>query len=141
VAGIIGIPGRLQSVQAAAFARNPRPTSSECANWLSEFGGSAWDFDPHTGQYYCHTFLRAQPDLNWWNPDVCAAMYDVMRFWLARGVDGFRVDVIWHLIKDREFRDNPANPAFRLGHPPHQSLVPLYTTDRPEVHDVIRQMR
>jgi alpha-glucosidase len=56
-------------------------------------------------------------------------------------VDGFRVDVIWHLIKDKEFRDNPLNPAFRAGQPPHQSLVPLYTSDRPEVHDVIRQMR
>ena len=110
-------------------------------NWLSEFGGSVWEFDTHTGQYYCHTFLSAQPDLNWWNPDVRTAMYEVMRFWLARGVDGFRVDVIWHLIKDREFRDNPSNPAFRPGQPPHQSLVPLYTTDRPEVHDIIRQMR
>jgi alpha-glucosidase len=110
-------------------------------NWQSEFGGSAWELDPHTGQYYCHTFLSAQPDLNWWNLDLRAAMYDVMRFWLERGVDGFRVDVIWHLIKDKEFRDNPPNPAFQPGQPPHQSLVPLYTTDRPEVHDVIRQMR
>ena len=121
--------------------RDPARDGGPPNNWLSEFGGRAWEFDPQTSQYYCHTFLSAQPDLNWWNPDLRAAMYDVIRFWLARGVDGFRVDVIWHLIKDREFRDNPANPAFRRGQPPHQSLVPLYTTDRPEVHDVIRQMR
>jgi alpha-glucosidase len=121
--------------------RDPAKDGGPPNNWLSEFGGSAWEFDAHTGQYYCHTFLGAQPDLNWWNPDLRAAMYDVMRFWLARGVDGFRVDVIWHLIKDKEFRDNPPNPEFGPGQPPHQSLVPLYTTDRPEVHDVIRQMR
>jgi alpha-glucosidase len=119
------------------------PTANGCPpnNWLSEFGGSAWELHSTTGQYYCHTFLSAQPDLNWRNPDVRAAMYDVMRFWLARGVDGFRVDVIWHLIKDSQFRNNPKNPRFRPGQPPHHALVPLYTADRPEVHDVIREMR
>ena len=121
--------------------RDPAKDGGPPNNWLSEFGGSAWEFDPRTGQYYCHTFLSAQPDLNWWNPELRAVMYEVMRFWLARGVDGFRVDVIWHLIKDREFRDNPHNPAYQAGQPPHESLVPLYTTDRPEVHDIIRQMR
>jgi alpha-glucosidase len=64
-----------------------------------------------------------------------------MRFWLARGVDGFRIDVIWHLIKDDQFRDNPPNPEFKPGDPPYRSLVPLYTVDRPEVHDVIAEMR
>jgi alpha-glucosidase len=64
-----------------------------------------------------------------------------MRFWFRRGVDGFRVDVIWHLIKDDAFRDNPPNPNFRPDEPPHHSLIPLYTTDRPEVHDVIAEMR
>jgi alpha-glucosidase len=68
-------------------------------------------------------------------------MYEVIRFWFRRGVDGFRVDVLWHLIKDDEFRDNPPNPAFRAGDPPHHRLVPLYTADRPEVHDVIAEMR
>jgi len=85
--------------------------------------------------------LAAQPDLNWRNRDVRAAMYDVIRFWLKRGVNGFRVDVIWHLIKDDRFRDNPKNAKFGPGQPPHQSLVPLYTADRPEVHDVIAEMR
>lgn len=110
-------------------------------NWLSEFGGSAWQFDAATGQYYYHAFLSAQPDLNWRNADVRAAMHEVMRFWLRRGVDGFRVDVIWHLIKDDQFRDNPPNPEFCDGAPPHRHLLPLYSADRPEVHDVIRGLR
>jgi len=63
-------------------------------NWLSEFGGRAWEYDAATAQYYYHAFLAAQPDLNWRNAELRAAMYDVMRFWLRRGVDGFRVDVI-----------------------------------------------
>jgi alpha-glucosidase len=65
----------------------------------------------------------------------------VLRFWLDRGVDGFRVDVLWHVIKDDEFRDNPPNPAWREGTDPFQALVPVHTTDRPEVHEVIRRMR
>jgi alpha-glucosidase len=121
--------------------RDPAPDGGPPNNWLSEFGGSAWEYDKQTGQYYYHAFLAAQPDLNWRNPQVRAAMYDVMRFWLRRGVDGFRVDVIWHLIKDDQFRDNPVNPAFRPGDPPQHAVVPLYTADRPEVQDVIREMR
>jgi alpha-glucosidase len=110
-------------------------------NWLSDFGGSAWQFDETTGQYYYHAFLAAQPDLNWRNPEVRRAMYDVMRFWLRRGVDGFRVDVIWHLVKDAYLRDNPPNPEWREGRPPHERVIPLYTTDLPETHDVIAEMR
>jgi alpha-glucosidase len=110
-------------------------------NWLSEFGGPAWAFDAQSGQYYYHAFLKAQPDLNWRNEEVRAAMHDIMRFWLRRGVDGFRVDVIWHLIKDDAFRDNPPDPDFRDGQMPYRRLLPIYSTDRPEVHDVIRGMR
>jgi alpha-glucosidase len=110
-------------------------------NWLSEFGGSAWTHDETTGQYYYHAFLAAQPDLNWRNPQVRRAIYDVMRFWLRRGVDGFRVDVIWHLIKDAEFRDNPPNPHFHESRPPHEKILTQYSTDQPEVHDVIAEMR
>jgi alpha-glucosidase len=121
--------------------RDPAPDGGPPNNWLSEFGGSAWQFDAPTGQYYYHAFLAAQPDLNWRNEKVRTAIHDVMRFWLRRGVDGFRVDVIWHLIKDAEFRDNPPNPAFAPGRPPHEQLLPLYTTDRPEVHDVIAGLR
>jgi alpha-glucosidase len=68
-------------------------------------------------------------------------MHEVMRFWLKQGADGFRADVIWHLIKDEAFRDNPPNPDFRSGDPVYRSLLPVYSTDRPEVHDVIRGLR
>jgi alpha-glucosidase len=110
-------------------------------NWLSEFGGSAWAYDAATGQYYYHAFLAQQPDLNWRNPQVREAIFEVMRFWLRKGVDGFRVDVIWHLIKDAEFRDNPPNPNFLEGRPPHERILTQYSTDQPEVHEVIAQMR
>jgi alpha-glucosidase len=110
-------------------------------NWLSEFGGSAWQYDEATGQYYYHAFLSQQPDLNWRNPEVREAIYDVMRFWLRRGVDGFRVDVIWHLIKDGEFRENPSNPHFVEGRPPNEKFLTQYSTDQPEVHEVIAEMR
>lgn len=110
-------------------------------NWLSEFGGSSWEFDKQTGQYYYHAFLRSQPDLNWRNREVREAIHDVMRFWLRRGVDGFRVDVMWHLIKDELLRDNPPNPDYGPGQQPYQQLIPLYSTDRPEVHDVIAELR
>jgi alpha-glucosidase len=121
--------------------RDPAPNGGPPNNWLSDFGGSAWQLDPPTGQYYYHAFLTAQPDLNWRNPAVRRAMHDVMRFWLRRGVDGFRVDVIWHLLKDDQFRDNPENPHFREGEPPHQRLIPLYTADLPDVHEVVAEMR
>jgi hypothetical protein len=109
---------------------------------LSQFGGSAWQWDSVTGQYYYHAFLPAQPDLNWRNPEVRAAMHEVLRFWLRRGVDGFRVDVLWHLIKDDQWRNNPPNPGYRAGQePPHRSQIPLYTADRPEVQPVVTEMR
>jgi alpha-glucosidase len=121
--------------------RDPAPGGGPPNNWMSEFGGSAWQLDAGTGQYFYHAFLDRQPDLNWRNPQVRHAMHDVMRFWLARGVDGFRVDVIWLLIKDDQFRDNPRNPGFGPGRPPHERLLPLYTADRPEVHEVIAELR
>ena len=121
--------------------RDGRPEGGPPNNWLSEFGGSAWQYDEATGQYYYHAFLAQQPDLNWRNPEVRAAIYDVMRFWLRKGVDGFRVDVIWHLIKDEGFRDNPPNPHFVEGRPPHEQILTQYSTDQPEVHGVIAEMR
>jgi alpha-glucosidase len=121
--------------------RDPVGNSGPPNNWLSNFGGPAWEFDSTTGQYYYHAFLKEQPDLNWRNPAVVAAMHDAMRFWLARGVDGFRVDVIWHLIKDDHFRDNPINPGWREGQDPFHRVVHVYTADRPEIHDVIAGMR
>src|SRR5215831_7909401 len=121
--------------------RDPASHGGPPNNWLSEFGGSAWELDRSTGQYYYHAYLAQQPDLNWRNRDVRQAIYDVIRFWLRRGVDGFRVDVLWHLIKDDRFRDNPQNPGFTPGRPPHEAFVPLYTTDRPEMQDVLAEMR
>src|ERR1700738_650417 len=84
-------------------------------NWTSMFGGSAWQFEPQTGQYYLHMFDVKQPDLNWRNPQVRQAMYDVLRFWLERGVDGFRVDVLSMLLKDDQFRDNVMNLLWKPG--------------------------
>lgn len=121
--------------------RDGKPDGGPPNNWLSEFGGSAWDYDKATGQYYYHGFLAQQPDLNWRNPAVRAAIYDVMRFWLRQGVDGFRVDVLWHLIKDAAFRDNPPNPGYIEGRPPHERILPRYSTDQPEVQDVVAEMR
>lgn len=121
--------------------RDPAADGGPPNNWLSHFGGSAWEFDASSGQYYLHSFLREQPDLNWRNPAVRAAMYDVLRFWLERGVDGFRVDVLWLLVKDDAFRDNPIDPRYRAGQASHGSLLPLYTADRPEVHAIIVEMR
>jgi alpha-glucosidase len=121
--------------------RDPAPDGGPPNNWLSNFGGSAWELDAATGQYYCHTFLKEQPDLNWRHPPVRAAMLDVLRFWLRRGVDGFRVDVIYHLLKDAQFRDNPPNPAFRESEESSHRLVPLYTADLPEVQEIVERMR
>ncbi|MDF2460565.1 MAG: malL, partial [Nitrospira sp.] len=121
--------------------KEPAPDGGPPNNWLSNFGGSAWTLDPGTGEYYYHAYLKEQPDLNWRNPDVQAAIHTVMRFWLDRGVDGFRVDVIWHLIKDAEYRHNPPNPEYRPGDWPYRQLLATYTTDRPEIHDIIGGMR
>jgi len=120
---------------------DPAPDAGPPNNWLSQFGGSAWEFDQGTGQYYYHAFLREQPDLNWRNADVRRAIHDVMRFWLARGVDGFRVDVIWMLLKDEHWRDNPVNPDWTPLQPPGERLIPLHTADLPDVHEIIGGLR
>ena len=121
--------------------RDPAPDGGPPNNWLSNFGGSAWEWDALSRQYYYHSFLKEQPDLNWRNPEVVAAMHEVLRFWLRKGVAGFRIDVLWMLIKDDEWRDNPPNPAYRPGMPLFQSQLPLYTTDRPEMRDIVAGLR
>jgi alpha-glucosidase len=110
-------------------------------NWMSNFGGSGWEWDEPTGQFYYHSFLKEQPDLNWRNPAVRAAMYDVLRFWLDKGVDGFRVDVMWLMIKDDQYRDNPPNPQYEPGQSSDHSFLPVYNANRPEVHAVVAEMR
>ena len=121
--------------------RDPAPDGGPPNNWLSNFGGMGWTLSEGTGQYYYHSFLPQQPDLNWRNPEVVASMHDALRFWLKRGVDGFRVDVMWMMIKDDQFRDNPPDPDYRPGGSSHDRLLPLYTADRPEVHEVVAGLR
>ncbi len=119
---------------------NPAPDGGPPNNWLSFFGGSAWAYDEATQQYYLHQFVKEQPELNYRNPAVLEAMLDVMRFWLDRGVDGFRVDVIWLMLKDERLRDNPPNPDWRGGSQ-HNRQLHVYTEDVPGIHDIVRAMR
>jgi alpha-glucosidase len=121
--------------------RDASPGGGPPNNWVSHFGGRAWEWDEGSGQYYYHAYLKEQPDLNWRNREVRAAMHDVFRFWMELGVDGFRVDVIWHLMKDAEFRDNPPNPDHRPGQPEIDRLLPVHSADQQEVHEVIEEMR
>jgi len=110
-------------------------------NWISDFGGPAWEWDEKTGQYYYHAMLREQPDLNWRNPGLKAAMLDAMRFWFDRGVDGFRVDILWHMIKAADFRDNPPNPDWKPGMADMHKLLQLHSTDQPEIFGIAAEMR
>jgi alpha-glucosidase len=120
--------------------REPAPDGGPPNNWLSYFGGPAWTLDAKTGQYYLHQFVKQQPELNYRNPEVVAALLKTMRFWLDKGVDGFRVDVIWLLMKDLLFRDEPPNPDWN-GVNPFDKLLHIYTANLPEVHNLIYQMR
>ncbi|WP_425146272.1 alpha-amylase family glycosyl hydrolase [Deinococcus sp.] len=121
--------------------RDPSPEGGVPNNWKSFFGGDAWTLDPSTGQYYLHQFVSGQPELNWANPEVRREMAETLRFWMRRGVDGFRVDVFWLLGKDPEFRDEPRNAEWRPGQPIHNSLEHIYTQDLPVTHEYIRELR
>ena len=121
--------------------RDAAPDGGPPNNWRSNFGGAAWTWDNATGQYFYHAFLKEQPDLNWRNGEVRQAMLDVLRFWLNRGVDGFRVDVMHHLAKDTQYRDNPPNPDFRPGMSPYRELLTTHSVDLPEVHEIVALMR
>ncbi|MFL5335869.1 MAG: alpha-amylase family glycosyl hydrolase, partial [Geminicoccaceae bacterium] len=122
--------------------RDPAPDGGPPNNWVSMAGGGAWQYDDATGQYYLHSFLKEQPDLNWRNPAVREAMHDVLRFWLERGVDGFRVDVLWYLAKDPEFRDEPLNPDYREGvDPPFKRLLMQNSCDHPDMIGLAAEMR
>ena len=120
---------------------DPGPDGEPPNNWQSSFGGSAWTLHEPTGQMYLHNFLPEQPDLNWWNEEVREAFDDILRFWFARGVAGFRIDVCHAIVKDRELRDDPhARPE---DHPlvRERGLREAYSKNRPEVHDVLRRWR
>ena len=121
--------------------RNPAPGGGPPNNWISDMGGPAWEWDETTGQYYYHAFLKEQPDLNWRNPEVRAAMMAALRFWLDRGVDGFRIDVLWHLVKHAAFPDNPANPGWTPAMGEMHRMLQLHSTDQPEVHEIAAEMR
>ncbi|MGH3089638.1 MAG: alpha-amylase family glycosyl hydrolase [Rubrobacteraceae bacterium] len=123
--------------------RDAKEDGSPPNNWLSEFGGSAWAWDETTGQYYFRAYHEKQPDLNWRKPEVREAMMDVLRFWMDRGVDGFRVDAVNHLVEDGDFRDNPPNPEWREGAARHEfhRHIPARTMNLPETHEEISRMR
>jgi len=109
-------------------------------NWVSGFGGSAWEWVPAVHQFYYHEFYKQQPDLNWRNPAVEKAMFGSMQFWLDRGVAGFRLDAIPNLFEDPQLRDNPVlGPGTNAQGDP--KLGDTYTNNLPEVHGVIRRMR
>jgi alpha-glucosidase len=122
---------------------DPGPGGGPPSNWEAAFGGSTWESDPATEQYYLHSFYPEQPDLDWRNPAVAEAMAEVMRFWFRRGVDGFRVDAIFAAIKDDRFRDNPPDrrPHAIPGLGGEAGQDPLWSLNRPEVHEVIRHLR
>jgi len=124
--------------------RDAKTDGSLPNNWGSAFGGPAWEWDELTGQYYLHSFLKEQSDLNWRNPEVKNAMLAVLRFWLERGVDGFRMDVVGMLLKDPALHDNPimeenadsTSPTNLYYHQLH-----LHDQDMDEVHAIIREIR
>jgi alpha-glucosidase len=121
--------------------RDPAPDGGPPNNWTSDMGGSSWEYDAATGQYYLHAFLKEQPDLNWRNPEVRAAMTDVLRFWLDRGVDGFRIDVLWHIVKAEGLPDNPLNPDYRPGLGEKLKVLQRHSADQPEVHAIAAEFR
>lgn len=112
--------------------KDPKEDGSEPNNWGSNFGGSAWTYDNNRKQYYLHYYGRQQPDLNWENPEVRQAIYDVMRYWKAHGVDGWRMDVITSISKNQDFPNNP--------NPHHLKYVVGNQNDGPRMHEFIHEM-
>ncbi|MBN1218185.1 MAG: DUF3459 domain-containing protein [Anaerolineae bacterium] len=116
----------------------PGASSKPPNNWQAAFGGRAWEWDAHTEQFYLHTFLKEQPDVNWRNFELQQAMWDVIHFWLDLGVDGFRLDVVNWFIKDRHFRDSPCR---RWGLRPYDWQQHLYDRNQPETLEIMKQIR
>jgi len=112
-------------------------------NWRTAFGGPAWSQDPASGRWYLHSFYPEQPDLDWRNPAVAEAMGDVLRFWLERGIDGFRLDAIDRLLKDPQLRDDPAatGPPELPGDPDHVSLHHVHSRNAPDIGSAIAALR
>ncbi len=120
---------------------DPGPDGGPPNNWVSVFGGPAWTFHEPTGQYYLHNFLDGQPDLNWWNDDVCDQFDRILRYWFDLGAAGFRIDVAHMVIKDRELRDNPPAGEGASLMDQMRGQVQEFNSCRPEVHDVHRRWR
>ncbi len=122
-----------------------KPGGTPPNNWVSHFGGSAWEWDAATGQYYLHSFDKRQPDLNWRNPEVQAAMFDVLRFWLEHEVDGFRIDAAHMIMKDPQLRDNPVNLSRARAMPKpmgdYDAQLHIYDTGHPDAHGIYRVVR
>ncbi len=107
-------------------------------NWLSIFGGSAWSYDEVTDQWYLHRYLSNQPDLNWRNPEVKKDIFNVIDFWLAKGVDGFRGDAMDNVYEDPKFANEKSNPDFRVNlDDPYNALIHSKTTNLPETEKLI----
>lgn len=125
--------------------RDPKADGTLPNNWVSLFGGPAWELQPSTGQYYLHTFLASQPELNWRNPEVERAMLDGLRFWMDRGVDGFRIDVASRIMKDPLYRDNPPaevmDPASYKFNPEWAATEHIHDSAHPDVHAAFRKIR
>ena len=124
---------------------DPKTDGSPPNNWLGSWGGSAWEWDDTTHQYYLHSYHKAMPDLNWRNPIVKKAMFDVVRFWLDRGVDGLRIDSAQRIVKDPRMRDNPPNPHPRVtAYKPlgaYDSQLHLYDKGHSDIHTIYRELR
>jgi len=116
---------------------DPKPNGDPPNNWQAIFGGSAWEYDPDLDQYYYHMFYKEQPDVNWRNPEVRAAMLDVFRFWLKKGVDGFRLDVFNAYFKDPDFKDNP--PKFGIRAFDRQKHI--NDISQPEMYPLLNEIR
>jgi len=124
------------------FWKDPAPGGGPPTNWVDRFGGnSAWAWHEATEQYYLHTYLPEQPDLNWGHPGVQDAMLSVLRFWMDRGVDGFRVDVAYRAKVAPQWRDNPPNPDWHEEMDPYKRLLETYTKNLPDAHVVGRMLR
>ncbi|QPT00761.1 alpha-glucosidase [Staphylococcus equorum] len=115
--------------------KDPKADGSEPNNWESIFNGSTWEYDKATGQYYFHLFSKKQPDLNWENKDVKAAVFNMMNWWFEKGIDGFRVDAITHIKKTFEAGDLPV--------PEGKTYAPAFDVDmnRPGIHDWLQEMK
>jgi alpha-glucosidase len=123
---------------------DPLPDGSPPNNWPAVFGGSVWEWNGTRRQYYLHNFLISQPDLNFHNPAVQDAVLDVMRFWLERGVDGFRLDTVNYYFHDQQLRSNPANPVeehLPLATSPYEMQIHQYSKSQPENLDFLRRVR